>query len=75
MREELKTALKKEKDNYEKNVGKAKDTAIEALKTYLGIFAGKDNVDDFDGSSVGMMNISSKVKDSTDKSLVKMYEI
>lgn len=75
MRKELEDAMKKEKDEYEATVGKIKKAATEALKIYLGVFAGKDNVDNFNESSVGMMNISNTVKDSTDKNLVKTYEI
>lgn len=60
---------------YTKMIEEKKNYCAEKLQAYMKAFAGADNVDTINASKLGMVDISDKVKDSNDKSLVTMYEI
>lgn len=67
--------MKKDIDGYQEAIGKGQQKASELLAAYMKSFAGADNVDAITPDKVAAIEISEKIKDSNDKSLVNEFEV
>lgn len=76
LKDALAKAVENEEEEYNQTIAAAKEKVAEKLNGYMQTFAGKDNMtEQIKADSLGMINIADEVKDSTDKTLVKMFEI
>lgn len=72
---DAKEAKANDKDSYEVKKIKAMGIAKAALTSYMTTFAGRDAFKGIGDDQLGMIVVSSNVKDASDKNLVKMFEI
>lgn len=56
-------------------MAKGQKDAAEKLGAYMKAFAGADNVDAITPDKVAAIDVSEKIKDSNDKSLVNEFEV
>lgn len=66
---------KKDIDGYQEAIAEGQKNAAEKLGAYMKAFAGADNVDAITPDKVAVINVSEKIKDSNDKSLVNEFEV
>lgn len=75
LRDEIEKAQQQDKTTYEEKLAAIKDNAVKQLNAYMKVFAGADNVETITNDSLGLVDVSDKVKGPNDTSFVKMYEI